>query len=319
VSNEKDLSAHVESRTENSCLPSDVILTVSGDDHYVTDKAAYNHESVEKTAEEEEDDDDVFRVRCRRTANSNCKVNQICEVCGKTFHHYESFRSHRRKHTKEVPPGAQSRLLVQRSKTPLRLMCEICGLRGKTCTTFGRHMRTYHPSAMGIDNEGASYQCKSCDEKFFQRRVLSHHIRLVHARNLPQIKTSWFRRQQRLDGSGLPQCSYCCRFFGSRLAVEAHERVHTGVKPYCCQDCGRSFRQMVHLTAHRRTHTNERPFVCSVCQKAYKNRIDLRKHCSKMHGISLPLKKRHRVGEIDMVAAAVAAADIGPDDNEENE
>ena len=314
VSSEKgDLAADLES----SCVSSDVTWSVGTDDHAETNRAADNHKIVKKTAADNDGGGDVYRVRRRRTANSNCKVNKICEVCGKTFRHYESFRSHKRKHAEEVTPGTQSRLRIQQSKTPLRLMCEICGLRGKNCAAFGRHMRTYHPSAMDIDNSGAPYPCKLCDEKFFQRRILSHHVRLLHAGNLPRIKTSWFRRRRRLRGSGMPYCRYCYRCCGSRLALEAHERVHTGLKPYQCQECGRSFRQMIHLTTHRRTHTKERPFVCSVCQKAYKNRVDLRKHCSKIHGISLPVKRQCGVGGIDVVAAAVAAADIGPDDDDD--
>jgi len=87
-----------------------------------------------------------------------------------------------------------------------------------------------------------------------------------------------------------------------------------GVKPYRCEECGRRFRQSVHLTAHLRTHSNDRPFRCAHCpDKAYKHRIDLRKHCSAVHGLSLPVTRRRR-GGIDVVAEAVAAANIGPDD-----
>jgi len=98
--------------------------------------------------------------------------------------------------------------------------------------------------------------------------------------------------------------------------LEAHERVHTGIKPFCCKVCGRSFRQSVHLTTHQRTHSNERPFPCLLCQKAYKNRVDLRRHCSTKHGIVLPVKRHGAVGGVDVIAAAVAAADIGPDDED---
>ena len=298
------------SKTNNGYTP--VVSVPAGTMTYVSTTDHISNSAAEISA-----DDSMFTVQ--RTTDSGSQLQKVCEICGKVFQNYESFRSHKRMHAsrhsnKQFPHGTQPCLHSQRSKTPLRLMCEICGVRGESFTTLARHMRTYHPLAVGIDNAGAPYQCTSCDEKFFLPRILRHHFRLVHSPTLPKKKTSWFRRQQRQRNGELPRCRYCFRYFGTRLALEAHERVHTGVKPYRCEVCGRCFRQTVHLTAHRRTHTNERPFACSMCQKAYKNRVDLRKHSSNKHGISLPTKRQRGVGGVDVIAAAVAAADIRPDD-----
>ena len=45
--------------------------------------------------------------------------------------------------------------------------------------------------------------------------------------------------------------------------------------------------------------------------------MDLRKHCARKHDISLPVKRQHGTGGVDLVAEAVAAANIGPDDGDE--
>uniref|UniRef100_A0A3B3E1K2 C2H2-type domain-containing protein n=1 Tax=Oryzias melastigma TaxID=30732 RepID=A0A3B3E1K2_ORYME len=39
-------------------------------------------------------------------------------------------------------------------------------------------------------------------------------------------------------------------------------------KPFPCSTCGRSFTQKHSLQAHQRVHSGERPFVCSVCSKS---------------------------------------------------
>ena len=309
-----------------SYLPADEMKPVIFADHTESNDIANSHIDAETVV-----DDATFRVRRRRMADNNSsQVQKICEVCGKAFRKYETFRSHkRRKHAgqlqhhcnaccKQFPQSSQACQHKGGSENPPRLLCEICGLRTRSCVAFSRHMRAFHPSAVGIDNAGAPYQCESCNEKFFEQRILRHHSRLVHSANLPRRKIVWFRRKQRIRNSEMPRCTYCYRCFHSRLALEVHERVHTGVKPYHCEVCGRCFRQKVHLSTHRRTHTNERPFTCSLCQKAYKNRVDLRKHSSKKHGVSIAVRRQRQRGVdgVDVVAAAVAAADIGQDEKD---
>ncbi|MTI11796.1 C2H2-type zinc finger protein, partial [Sansalvadorimonas verongulae] len=53
-------------------------------------------------------------------------------------------------------------------------------------------------------------------------------------------------------------------------ALTRHKRVHTGYKPFVCDQCKRSFTQSSDLTRHQRTHTGDKPFACDLdgCNKA---------------------------------------------------
>lgn len=62
------------------------------------------------------------------------------------------------------------------------------------------------------------------------------------------------------------KCRFCGRVFPRDKSLNAHERIHTGLRPYVCDfpNCSRAFTQSGQLKTHQRLHTGERPFKCSV-------------------------------------------------------
>ena len=123
-------------------------------------------------------------------------------------------------------------------------------------------------SAKTVESENAEKLfCKICNKMFSTKGNLRNHINTIHDDYRP-FKCSF------------PNCN---KRYEAESKLIAHQRTHTGVRPFVCQICQKSFNEKGNLKTHLKFHSEIRPFKCPLCEKEYKSRGHLKDHIEIQH------------------------------------
>ena len=79
------------------------------------------------------------------------------------------------------------------------------------------------------------------------------------------------------------KCKYCPYTTESKTVFNAHQRTHTGDRPYRCRFCAYAAKQKSHVTLHERLHTGEKPYSCPYCSYRCSDPTALRSHKFSRH------------------------------------
>ena len=122
-----------------------------------------------------------------------------------------------------------------------------------------------------LDHNVKPHKCEVCGKNFTLKGEMNRHIKTVHMK----VKTI--------------KCSFCPKTFAKKVVRDSHELLHTGARPFQCDQCVKAFKCKGDLTNHVKYHHNpeleNKTFYCDECGKYYDNIGSLNSHKLTIHTI----------------------------------
>ncbi|ELK16081.1 zinc finger protein 408 [Pteropus alecto] len=187
-----------------------------------------------------------------------------CDQCGKTFARRPSLRLHRKTH--QVPAA------------PAPCPCPVCGRTLASQGSLRNHMR--------LHTGEKPFLCPHCGRAFRQRGNLRGHLRLhtgerpyrcPHCADaFPQLPE--LRRHLISHTGEAHLCPVCGKALRDPHTLRAHERLHSGERPFPCPQCGRAYTLATKLRRHLKSHLADKPYRCPTCGMGYTLPQSLKRH-----------------------------------------
>ncbi|KAG5271053.1 hypothetical protein AALO_G00175330 [Alosa alosa] len=203
-----------------------------------------------------------------------------CKTCDSCFSRYDHLKVHQSRckgkkqrlevrvpkiSPKHVGTGWQNSLRVKQEV----FQCNTCSKEFSSQINLARHTSLVHTTSK-------PFSCKRCGSSFSSSSSLKKHTLLVkckraslnsaaktvNAKVTEQQCRETAKLLQRIQGHYSNKlkylCAYCPRRFKSRGQAQVHTRLHTGEKPFGCENCGERFIRRDYLQRHLVKCTSKR-------------------------------------------------------------